>query len=211
MNKIKWIFFDIGYTLVNEDDIWNNRIKETIEIAKNEGKELTHEEIYNAVLDAASKYQTQARTAAKNLGISKFADYCPEYEVLYPNVELVLSELKKNYKLGVIANQCEDLYGRLDKLHIAKYFDLIVSSHDVKLEKPDKRIFYLALEQANCLAEEAVMIGDRLDNDVAPANELGFKTIRIKQGIGRVQEPLNNFAIPTYTIYSVEELLRIFK
>ena len=126
-------------------------------------------------------------------------------------MELVLSELKKNYKLGVIANQCEDLYGRLDKLHIAKYFDLIVSSHDVKLEKPDKRIFYLALEQANCLAEEAVMIGDRLDNDVAPANELGFKTVRIKQGIGRVQEPLNDFAVPTYTVYCVEELLRIFK
>ena len=55
------------------------------------------------------------------------------------------------------------------------------------------------------------MIGDRLDNDVAPANELGFKTVRIKQGIGRVQEPLNDFAVPTYTVYCVEELLRIFK
>ena len=210
MKKIEWIFFDIGYTLVNEDKIWENRFKETIVIAESEGIKVEMKDLYDAVFDAARNYKAQAKTAAKTLGISKLADYCPNYEVLYPNVKETLHQLKKNYKLGVIANQCENLYGRLDKLGIAECFDLIVSSHDVRLEKPDKRIFYLALEQANCTADVAVMVGDRLDNDIAPANELGFTTVRINQGFGSAQEPLNDYAKPTYTINKVEEILSIF-
>ena len=37
---------------------------------------------------------------------------------------------------------------------------------------------------AGCQAENAVMIGDRLDNDIAPAKKLGMKTVWIRQGDG---------------------------
>lgn len=43
----------------------------------------------------------------------------------------------------------------------------------------------IALSRANCKAENAVMIGDRIDNDIVPANIMGFKTIWIKQGFGK--------------------------
>lgn len=37
---------------------------------------------------------------------------------------------------------------------------------------------------AKCKPENAVMIGDRIDNDIVPAKQLGMKTIWIKQGFG---------------------------
>ncbi len=41
----------------------------------------------------------------------------------------------------------------------------------------------MALEHAKCQPHEAVMIGDRLDNDILPAKALGFKTDEIRRSI----------------------------
>lgn len=39
--------------------------------------------------------------------------------------------------------------------------------------KPDPKLFTIACAQAGCAPEDAVMIGDRLDNDIAPAKAIG--------------------------------------
>ncbi len=44
--------------------------------------------------------------------------------------------------------------------------------------------FEIALERSSCKPENAVMIGDRIDNDIVPAKQLGMKTIWVKQGFG---------------------------
>jgi FMN phosphatase YigB (HAD superfamily) len=59
------------------------------------------------------------------------------------------------------------------------FISICLSSMEVGLEKPDPAIFQLALSQSGCEPEQAVMIGDRLDNDIRPARLLGWKTIRI--------------------------------
>ena len=62
------------------------------------------------------------------------------------------------------------------------YISNCLCSFELGLEKPDPAIFQLALERARCSPSQAVMIGDRLDNDIRPARLLGWKTIRIMQG-----------------------------
>ena len=52
------------------------------------------------------------------------------------------------------------------------------------VSKPDRHIFEIALERSCCKPENAVMIGDRIDNDIVPAKQLGMKTIWVKQGLG---------------------------
>ena len=76
--------------------------------------------------------------------------------------------------------------------------------------KPDIRIFEYALGKANCIPQEACMIGDRLDNDILPAKALGMKTVWIKQGFGALQKPLLKSEEPDYTINNLTELLKIF-
>jgi len=41
------------------------------------------------------------------------------------------------------------------------------------------------LERACIEASEAVMVGDRIDNDIVPAKKMDMKTIWVKQGNGR--------------------------
>ena len=50
------------------------------------------------------------------------------------------------------------------------------------------------------------MVGDRLDIDIYPANELGFKTIRTLNSIYKVQKPLNKKEEPLVEINTLNEL-----
>ena len=93
----------------------------------------------------------------------------------------------------------------------AKYISLVISSAEEGVSKPDIRLFQKALEKADCKGENAVMVGDRVDNDVAPAKKLGMKTVCVKQGIHKLNTPKNEFEVPDYTVDTIEELLNILK
>ncbi len=132
-------------------------------------------------------------------------------EKLYPESQEVLQSLHGRYKLGIIANQSEGTEERLVQFGIREYFDVIVSSAEEGVSKPDKRIFELALQRADCTAEEACMVGDRLDNDIVPAAELGMSTVWVRQGwFGMGNADLARFK-PDFTVYRISEVTNIFR
>ena len=100
------------------------------------------------------------------------------------------------------------LFDRLVKLGIAEYFEpeLVISSSEKNLHKPDIRIFELALEKSGDSASESVMVGDRIDNDVKPAKQLGMKSIRIKRGIASSQQAPSAEYEADFTIKNLYEL-----
>lgn len=210
MNSIKWLFFDIGYTLVNEDKCHSKRIIDTIMRQKEKQKEYTYNEIYEAMVQASTDYKQPYSTALKLLGIDEGESYPKELEVVYDNSKNVLEKLHKVYNIGIIANQSEGTLKRLAEHGLMKYIDIVLSSTEEGLSKPDIKFFEEALKNANCNAEEAVMIGDRLDNDIFPAKSIGMKTVWIKQGFGGMQSPKTKAYEPDYIIENLDELIDIF-
>ena len=119
----------------------------------------------------------------------------------------ILAELKRRgINLGIIANQPLGTAERLKKWGMIKFFDVIAASAELGIAKPDPAIFQWALEQANCIPRNAVMVGDRLDNDIAPANRTGIHTVRLLRGIGAYHEPQSRDELPEYTIRTLAEL-----
>ena len=118
--------------------------------------------------------------------------------------------LSARYRIGVIANQPAGTEERLTNWGLMPLVSICLSSTEVGLEKPDPAIFRLALTRAECAPEEAVMIGDRLDNDIRPARLQGWKTIRILQGFARFQSPRDRFDEADPTVAELQELLPIF-
>jgi FMN phosphatase YigB (HAD superfamily) len=51
------------------------------------------------------------------------------------------------------------------------------------------------------------MIGDRIDNDIIPAKEIGMKTIWIKRGFGKYWNISNENEKADYEVDSLEEIL----
>ena len=114
-----------------------------------------------------------------------FPEWSPQLEVLYEDTKGCLEKLREKYRIGVIANQNPGTNKRLRTFGILQYIDVVAASSDEGFNKPDERLFEVALQKANCRPDQAIMIGDRIDNDIVPAKRLGMKTIWIRQGLGR--------------------------
>ncbi len=89
---------------------------------------------------------------------------------------------------------------------IRDHFSLIFAPTELGLSKPDPQIFAGALAAAGCNPEEAVMVGDRLDNHIGPAKSQGWRTVRVRQGFSRLQIPCSPYETPDMTISETQEL-----
>ncbi len=124
----------------------------------------------------------------------------------YPQAGPLLGRLSRRFRLAVIANQSAGAEERLRRYGLLDYFDFVLGSADIGLQKPDPRIFRLALEKAGCTPHEAAMIGDRPDYDIYPAKQLGLRTIRVRQGPAACQVPRSPDYEADVTVNSLDEL-----
>lgn len=209
MKEITHIFFDVGYTLVNEDAVWEKRCLEQAETPECRMLGLSAEDIYQAIIAASLAHKPQYRTVVSTYHLTEVAPYRHDLERLYDDAVPVLEALSARYTLGIIANQTDGLAGRLEACGIRSYFSHVISSWDHQVMKPDPRLFEIALEEAGCPPERALMVGDRLDNDVYPAKTVGTKTIWIRQGFGGMQSIQSETQKPDGIVNSLSELLNL--
>ncbi len=76
--------------------------------------------------------------------------------------------------MGVVSNFEEWLERLLESLGVTPYFDVRVISGVEGVEKPDPKIFQLALERMEALPAESAYVGDSPQFDVEPATSLGM-------------------------------------
>ena len=176
--EIKWLFFDVGSTLVDESKVYEDRMKRIADLSG-----LTYEQINKYAMSFYKENKKGDLEVARQLGV-KLPKWESQYERLYTDTKDCLKKLSRIYKIGVIANQSLGTSERLENFGVRKYIDLIIASAEEGVSKPDRRIFEIALERSCCKPENAVMIGDRIDNDIVPAKQLGMKTIWVKQEFG---------------------------
>ncbi len=207
-----WVFFDLGWTLVDETDAHLARFGRLRPYLVKYSP-VTADRFMLLCEQAATRFaRSPFREAIESLGLS-FEEasqiggsYDHSGERLYEGVHEVLAELGQSHNLGLIANQSAGTVDRLKNLGIHNVFSVIVSSAEAGLSKPDPRIFAHALSLAQCAPGNAVMVGDRLDNDIAPAKANVWRTIRILQGLSRKQAPRSDSETPDHTINSISEL-----
>lgn len=102
---------------------------------------------------------------------------------VYPDVIGALeSWQKQEFQLGVISNFDSRLYLVLEQLNLAEFFTSITISTEVGAAKPNSQIFRVALEKHNCLAEEALHVGDSLKDDCEGGRNAGLKTVWLQRG-----------------------------
>ena len=201
---VKWVFFDLGSTLIDEAAADTRRIKEMIS-----GTIITEEAYREKRLELIQKGRNGDLSAIEYFALTK-TPWHSELEVPYLDAAPTLQELRQlGYKLGVIANQNYGTELRLKNWGLFHFFEVIAASAELGMTKPDLAIFEWALKQADCSPQNAAMIGDRMDNDVAPANRLGIHSVRLKRGLGAYHEPQTDDEVPEYTISTLEELLEL--
>ena len=98
----------------------------------------------------------------------------------YSEVRLTLNNLKKRkISMGLIANWTETLNEVLQKVNLGHYFDFVHSSHDLKIHKPNPKIFFKALNNFIKKFDKIYYVGDDYELDIVPSNKAGLIPILI--------------------------------
>jgi HAD superfamily hydrolase (TIGR01509 family) len=101
-----------------------------------------------------------------------------------PDVFEVLTALKTRYRLGVISNTVgsgdAELADALEKAGILGLIDAMVTSRDFGKAKPDPAIYIEGARRLGVPLDETVMVGDRLDTDVAGALNAGIAGVWLR-------------------------------
>lgn len=120
---------------------------------------------------------------------------------LYKDVLPVLQKLKGKYTLGLLSN------GNSYPEHcgLEDIFQFVVFSQDYGIEKPDPKLYQIAIEKAGYSREEVLHVGDSLQNDVIGANNAGIKCVWLNRE--RVENTSGSKI--DYEIHSLLELLEI--
>jgi putative hydrolase of the HAD superfamily len=228
-----FVFFDLGQTLVAEWDFIGHFDNKFLELLNGFGARIDMRN-YKAVRDSIIRDRRIGDGSVRELigEVCKVvlpAGYGPAIaERIEPEIKEgrrtlfhfaegagdVLQSLSQKCDLGIIANQSEDILGLLSSSGLEKYFQVKTISGVAKLKKPDPRIFQLALKEAGREPGECIMVGDRLDTDICPANRLGMSTVRVIDSLFALQQPKEECELATRTAIrllkvpkAVEEIL----
>jgi len=108
--------------------------------------------------------------------------------VLFGDVLPTLTDLKKRgLALGLISNVDRSIEPLCRELGLSPLLQVVVTSQDVGVNKPQPGIFQEALRRARVEASEAMYVGDQYQVDVVGANEVGMKGVLLDR-IGRMRE-----------------------
>lgn len=199
--SIKSIFFDLDNTIYNYDES-NNYAEEKLFLAIKEELGLSRS-TFNCYLKQSKAIvkKNLHGTAAEHNRLLYMQNICEMADIssiryskswydiywnsfldqmqIYDYVIPVFDYLKSNNKKIVIVTDLTALiqYRKIDKLGIAGYVDYIVTSEEAGAEKPDKRIFNIALKKVKCCPSEVIMVGDDKDKDIVGAEKLNISCV----------------------------------
>lgn len=183
MPPIEAVFFDVGETIVDETREYGTWA-DWLGIPRH-----TFSAVFGAVIARGGDYRetfqyfqpgfnltTERERRTEAAQPETFAD-----EDLYSDARPCLSELQQmGLRVGLAGNQTARAGRILKSLDLP--VDLIGTSDGWGMEKPSPAFFARLVEEAGCAAESVLYVGDRLDNDVRPAQDAGMSTAMIRRG-----------------------------
>ena len=90
---------------------------------------------------------------------------------------ILLEELSRRYRLGIVSNFYGNLEFLCQEIGYAELFVTVIDSARIGIAKPNAAIFEAALQKLDCPPEQAILIGDNPLRDMAPAKALSMPHI----------------------------------
>jgi HAD superfamily hydrolase (TIGR01549 family) len=196
---IRAVVFDVGETLIDETSQWEAEAR-AIGVSS-----LT----FFAALGAVIERRQQHRETWPLVGVERSAASLPAFRAddLYSDALPCLRALHDaGFVVGLAGNQPERAEAVLRGFDAA--VDLVASSASWGVEKPDPAFFERIVAELDRPATEIAYVGDRLDNDVLPAQAAGMLGVFIRRGPwGHIHATWPEAAEADLQIESLDELV----
>ena len=106
----------------------------------------------------------------------------------------IAKSLKKKYRTAVLSNNVGSWMEKFKEMFDTEsMFDIVISSHEVAMCKPNKNFFDYCLEKLGLNAQDCVFIDDQ-DNNIDAAKSFGFNTIKFESA-EQLKSELKNLGV----------------
>jgi FMN phosphatase YigB (HAD superfamily) len=173
---LRAVVFDVGETLVDETRLWE-RAADAAGVPR-----FTLMGVVGGLAARGERHDAVWQV----LGVERPASEVGELD-LYADALPCIERLRSRGLLVAAVGNTPASAESLLRGHV----DLVGSSARWGVEKPDRAFFERMLEEAACTEpSELAYVGDRVDNDVAPALEAGIAAVHIRRGPwGHLHDP----------------------
>lgn len=126
----------------------------------------------------------------------------PTKKYIIPGAIELLKYLRPNYRMFILSNGFKELQShKMRTAGMTGYFDALILSEDIGINKPRPELFRYALEKTSSALEESIMIGDMFETDIIGAANIGMEQIFFN--------PKRLTQLPFAPTYEVNNLLEI--
>ena len=205
---IRAVWFDVGEALIDESREYGTWA-DWLGIPRH-----TFSAVFGAVIARGDDYRQvfqhfrsgfdleKERRARLDAGLGEYLNA----NDLYADVRPCFESLRESgYFIGVAGNQTARAGRFIRELNLPA--DVVATSDDWGVSKPEVAFFHRLAEVSRHRLGEIVYVGDRLDNDIAPATEAGLRTVWIRRGPwGHILQPHHIPVAPTLQLDSLEAL-----
>jgi HAD superfamily hydrolase (TIGR01549 family) len=180
---IKAVFFDVGEVIIDETREYGTWA-DWLGVPRH-----TFSAVFGAVIATGRDYReafqyfqpgfdlAAARQARADAGQP---EHFTEDNVYYDVRPCLVGLRDQGIRVGLAGNQTARAEGILKALEFP--IDVLGTSDSWGVEKPSPDFFARLIEEAGCAPEAVLYVGDRIDNDVRPAQEAGLQTALLRRG-----------------------------
>lgn len=206
---IRAVWFDVGEALIDETREYGTWA-DWLGVPRH-----TFSAVFGAVIARGGDYREvfqhfrpgfDLQKARKERIDSGLGEYLNAHD-LYDDVRPCLEALRQaGYFVGIAGNQTERAGRFIRELNLPA--DIVATSDDWGVSKPDMAFFEKLVAVSGHEAESILYVGDRLDNDIAPAKRVGLQTAFIKRGPwGHILDSRASGILPTVSLSTLHELM----
>lgn len=208
---MKAILFDLDGTLVDREqtvrrflDHQFEKFSDKLPYSRNDFISTVLEYQQNGYADKLEAYRKTCDTFGSDIHLLLYKDFRERFgfdAILFPGTLKALRILSETYRMAIITNgSSKTQNAKIDSSGIRPHFASIKISGEEGVKKPDPEIFHRCLKDLEAVATDSVFVGDHPDRDIRAAQNLGMRTIWIRN---------SHFAPPDFadaTVDSVSEI-----
>lgn len=201
------VFIDVGGPLYTDENFFAAAMTALDEVRAEDGLTPVDRDDARALYDAfrnGEETSLRGALAARYLGSAGRRDelhartrehWLHPPGTLHEDALPFLAAVAEHAQVGVLANQEAGVIDALRRDGAGEFISIWGVSAVVGYEKPSRELFDWCLAEAGTDAAHAVHIGNRFDNDVAPAHALGLGTVWVLRGEAPDVAPVEHAAI----------------
>ncbi len=208
--QITTVFLDAGGVILDESEHEEVRARVAVEVLRTVVPDYSVDHYWSDVQEAVDRFcpsvYQYAFWKALNHDMSLFdqlyVSYLGEWRQRKPLLKLSdglndqVRTICQSLKLGIAGQYGRELLRLLDEDSILECFTYRLTQDDLATTKPSLQFYESIVKRCGVDPRECIMVGDRIDKDVIPAKLMGMKTVLIRVGLHKNQQPRIPFELP---------------